>query len=98
MQASRGPLSLLAGTRARTLAALGYAASEESPAARAPSLASANGRANRAREGRSWLVQHGFEEQPVAANSLGLAPLWRKDSLQASPLLVGQRMAMHACY
>ena len=38
LRASRGPLSLLAGTRARTLAALVYAASEATPAARAPSL------------------------------------------------------------
>jgi hypothetical protein len=41
LHASRGPLSLLAGTRAQTLSALGYAASEVSPTARAPSLASA---------------------------------------------------------
>jgi hypothetical protein len=56
VQAGRGPLSRLAGARARTLAALvlgpfpppatplaslGLAASEESPAARTPSLASA---------------------------------------------------------
>ena len=41
VQAGRGPLSRLAGARARTLAALVYAASEESPAARTPSLASA---------------------------------------------------------
>jgi transposase len=37
-QTGRGPLSRLAGTRARTLAALVYAASEATPAARAPSL------------------------------------------------------------
>ena len=41
VQASRGPLSRLAGARAQPLAALVYAASEESPAARTPSLASA---------------------------------------------------------
>ena len=41
VEAGRGPLSRLAGTRAQTLAALGYAASEESPAARTPTLASA---------------------------------------------------------
>ena len=34
MHASRGPLSLLAGNRAKTPGALGYAASEVSPAAR----------------------------------------------------------------
>ena len=37
----RGPLSRLAGARARPLAALVYAASEATPAARAPSLTSA---------------------------------------------------------
>ena len=41
MQASRGPLSLLAGNRAKTPGALGYAASEVSPAARTPSSTSA---------------------------------------------------------
>ena len=40
-QTGRGPLSRLAGARARTLAALVYAASEATPAARAPSSASA---------------------------------------------------------
>lgn len=40
-QTGRGPLSRLAGARARTLAALVYAASEATPAARAPSFTSA---------------------------------------------------------
>jgi hypothetical protein len=45
VQASRWPLSLLAGNRAKTPGALGYAASEVSLAARAPSLASAEPKA-----------------------------------------------------
>jgi hypothetical protein len=71
LHASRGPLSLLAGTRARTLAALGYAASEATPAARAPSLTSAEPQPPTAELDesevvtRSLLVGSGYGARPL---------------------------------
>ena len=64
LQASRGPLSRLAGTRARTPAALGYAASEVSPAARAPSLTSA-------------MPEPGTADLDECAPRLLTAPCWK---------------------
>jgi hypothetical protein len=70
VHAGRGPLSRLAGTRARTLAALVYAAAEKSPAARAPSLASAKPQ-SRTAEKDSEIVARGL----LVASRDGAKPL-----------------------
>ena len=59
LHASRGPLSLLAGNRAETPGALGYAASEATPAARAPSLTSAKTQPRSAEKDKSEIVAGG---------------------------------------
>lgn len=43
-------------------------------------------------------VQDGVDEQAVAADGVWSTSLWRKHSLQASPLLVAERVAMHSCF
>jgi hypothetical protein len=43
-------------------------------------------------------VQDGVDEQAVATGGVWSTSLWWKHSLQASPLSVAERVAMHSCF